>query len=88
GDAELLVLVETQVEFYSQMNGRFRWTVSVDLSVAPRDDLAQTVSASFTVPVFLQFHHEQEPEALAQAAPVIERQLGYLLDEVLSGLNP
>ncbi|MCB9796445.1 MAG: hypothetical protein H6741_27430 [Alphaproteobacteria bacterium] len=87
GAGELLVLVATQVEFYSQMSGRWRWTVSVELTVAPKADLGQAVSSSFTVPVFMQFHHEREPEALVEASPVIERELGYLLDQVLSGMQ-
>ncbi|MCB9795463.1 MAG: hypothetical protein H6741_22385 [Alphaproteobacteria bacterium] len=87
GPGGLLVLVATQVEFYSQMNGRWRWTVSVELTVAPSGDLGQAVSSSFTVPVFMQFHHQKEPEALVEASPVIERELGYLLDQVLSGMQ-
>lgn len=86
GQHPLLLLLETEVEFYSQLSGRFRWTVRVQASVAPREDLGQAVSSSFEVPVFLQFHHEREQAAIEQAAPVIERQVGHLLDEVLGGL--
>lgn len=84
--AELLVLIETEVAFYSQLNGRFRWTVTVTATVSPRGDLAQAVGSTFTVPVFLQFHHERESEALAEASPVVSRQVGFLIDEVLAGL--
>lgn len=84
--AELLVLVETEVAFYSQLNGRFRWTVNVVATACPPTELATAVSSSFSVPVFLQFHHEREVEALTEAASVVSRQVGFLLDEVLAGL--
>lgn len=86
GDAPLLFLVETQVEFYSQLSGRYRWTVKVTATVAPADSPGDAVTTEFTVPVFLEYHHEREPEALDAARPVIERRVGTLLDEYLGGM--
>ena len=86
GGAKLLFLVQTEVEFYSQLSGRYRWTVKVTASVADASKPEEAVTSEFTVPVFLQFHHEREPEALEAAQPVIERQVGYLLDEYLGGM--
>jgi hypothetical protein len=86
GGAELILLVETEVAFYSQMNGRFRWTVDVDATISPKDDLTQAFSAHFQVPVFLDHVHEREVEALSFAAPMLERRMGALLDAYLGGL--
>jgi hypothetical protein len=86
GSAELLLLVETTVAYYSQMNGRYRWTVEVDATLSPADDLSQAFSAHFQVPVFLEHFHEKEPAALEAAAPLLERKLGALLDAYLGGL--
>ncbi|MFH1463282.1 MAG: hypothetical protein ABIO70_02745 [Pseudomonadota bacterium] len=84
--AEFLLLVETTVAFYSQMNGRFRWTVEVEATISPSGDLTQAFSAHFQVPVFLDHVHEKEVEALTAATPMIERRLGALLDAYLGGL--
>ncbi len=85
-DTDLLLLVETQVAYYSQMNGRYRWTVEVVATISPRDDLSQAFSASFQVPVFLEHYHEKELAALEAATPLLERRLGALLDAYLGGL--
>ncbi len=84
--AALLVLCEATPRFDSQLNGRFRWVVAVTLSVSPTQDLDLVSTETFDVPVFLSFHHEREPEALAAAAPIVQRHLSRLLDGVLGGL--
>ena len=38
------------------------------------------------MPVFLQFQHQDADDALEGAAPIIERHVGYLLDEYIAGL--
>ncbi len=86
GDAHLLLLVEAVAEHYSQMNGRYRWTVDVDATIAPKADLAQAFTVSFKVPVFLDHYHEKELQAAEAAGPLIERRLGVLLDAYLGGL--
>jgi hypothetical protein len=87
GEHAVLVLVETEATFYSQIEGRNRWTVTVRLSVAPTNALNDVVVEEFEVPVFLQFLHEKEERALEEAGPLIERRLGPLLDQVMSGLR-
>jgi hypothetical protein len=83
---ELLVLLEATPRFDSQLNGRYRWVVDITLSVAPAQDLDRAQVERFDVPVFLGFHHQRESEALAAAAPVVQRHLGRLLDGYLGGL--
>ena len=85
-DTDLLLLVETTVAYYSQMNGRYRWTIEVDATISPRNDLSQAFSAHFQVPVFLEHYHEKEAAALEAAQPLLERRLGALLDAYLGGL--
>ncbi len=81
----VLVLVETEVEYYSEMNGRYRWTVSVVASVLPPDRPLEAVEASFEIPVFLSFYHEREDKALEAAVPVLSRRLGELVDTWVAG---
>lgn len=77
--ARATLLVETETAYYSELSGRFRWTVHTTLSLEPAG-----LSDSFDVPVFLQFAHEKEAEAVSAAAPTIARRAGELLDGWLS----
>lgn len=84
GGAPLVLLVETEAMYTTQMEGRLRWTVNVTLSLDPAD--GEPTTSEFSVPVFLQFQHQDADDALLGAVPIIERHVGYLLDEYLSGL--
>ncbi len=86
GDAHLLLLVETTPRYDAQVSGRYRWMVDVSITLAPTGDLELAQTNTFAVPVFLSFHHEREDEAVAAAAPVVQRRLGHLLDGYLGGL--
>ena len=77
---DLLLLVETDARWYSQIAGRFRWTVDVDLSFGKADDVAGVSHQHFEVPVALLFDHQREDEAVAAAGPIIERRVGELMD--------
>jgi len=83
--SDLVLLVQTEPRYFSLLSGRYRWTVEVDLALAPANDPANAVMRHTKVPVFLEFHHEKEEEALTAAGPMIERQLRRLLDEGLGG---
>lgn len=75
-----VLLVETEVAYYSLLSGRYRWTVDVTLTLSPAG-----LTDTFEVPVFLEFQHEREAEALAAATPVITRHVDDLVDDWLSG---
>jgi len=77
GDLPSLV-VESSARFSSQINGRYRWTVAVTATITPTEGPPST--RSFTVPVHLVYYHDKEVEALSEAAPLIARQVGDLLD--------
>jgi hypothetical protein len=86
-DADLVLVVEAFARYGSQLGGRYRWTVQVTASVAEVARPEEAVTRSFEVPVFLEHHHEREPEAVQAAVGVIERQVGLLVDQVLGGLS-
>lgn len=74
------LLVECAPRFSAQVNGRYRWTVDVTATIEP-----PRASRAFTVPVHLLYAHEDEEEALTEAAPVIARQVGEMLDAWVEG---
>ena len=82
-DAGVVLLLETYVEFFSQLSGQFRWTVKVRATVANTNDLDSAVSEEFEVPVFLFHYNEREREALEAAVPNIERKVGALVEQFL-----
>lgn len=69
------LLLECAPRFSSQVNGRYRWSVEVTATLDP-----PRASRTFSVPVHLLYAHEDEDDALSQAAPVIALQVGALLD--------
>jgi glycosidase len=87
GDAPLSMLVETRAEYYSQLNGRYRWTVYVKFSLAKAGDPGPANVSSFSLPVMLSFDHQREEDALAYAAGPVARKLGQELDDFLAGLD-
>lgn len=85
--APLALLVETRAQYYSQLNGRYRWTVYVKMTVAKSGDAAAATATSFTVPVMLSFDHHREVEALAYAAGPIATKIGKVVDDFVAGLD-
>ena len=81
-----VLLIETQAEFFSQLEGRFRWTVSCKLTLMA-DDKGVLVR-EFNTPVFHQFHHEREAEAILAAEEVIRQQLRGLIEDYLRSQSP
>lgn len=86
-EAPLTLLVETEPRFYSQLSGRYRWTVKARISLVPKGQPEMGMVSEFEGPVFMEFYHQKEAEVLEQAAPILERQLGLLLNEYLSGVG-
>lgn len=86
-DPELLVLVETRTRFYSQLNGRYRWTVDAKITLAKAGARDEAVSVEADIPVFLDFDHQRERDALAAAGPRIADEVARLADEMIPGLG-
>jgi len=80
GDAPVELQVKAQARWYAQLAGRYRWTVETQLRLLRSDDETLISETFFEVPVFLLYDHQREDAAFEQALPVIERQLGDLLD--------
>ena len=81
-----LLLIETQAQFFSQLEGRFRWTVDVKLNLYTADGVVYNRTAS--IPVFHQFHHQREKESLEAAQDQINRYVDRILDDYVRGLQP
>lgn len=79
---ELVLLVETRASFYSQISGRWRWTVSAKATLLSGDG-SFPLDETMEVPVFLEFGHQDEPDAIDQSVGVVARRLGRLVDTAL-----
>ena len=76
--ADATLRVESSAAFYAQIAGRYRWEVTSRVELRTAD---HTWTRTLQTPVFLVYYHEREPEALAAAAPALQRKVGALLDE-------
>ncbi len=85
-DAPLRALVESTARYFTQIAGRFRWTVSARLSLA--DAGGVVLDDELELPVILELAHQDAGDAIAAAAPAIAERLGRLLDEYLRGRAP
>jgi len=84
-DEDVVLLVETRARLASLMEGRYSWTVPVQITLARRGQTDFPVQAMVEAPVFLRFAHQQAPEAVEAAEPVVVRRLGKMVDELLAG---
>lgn len=80
----IVVLIETASRYDSQLAGRYRWTVYAKITVADARDIDRSVSQSFDVPVILQYDHQEDDDALADAAHTVSTELGKVLDSYLA----
>jgi hypothetical protein len=89
-DTPVVVLLETSSRYDSQLAGRYRWAVAAKVTVADRLDLDRSVSESFDVPVTLEYDHQEDEAALADAARSVGQQLGKVIDSfvVSYGIRP
>ena len=74
------LVVEARASLFSQLQGQYRWVVSVDATLVK--DSSQglvTETTSVEIPVFLRYQHQGESEAFEAAAPSLDRALSPLL---------
>lgn len=83
GDAQFLLLVEQRVQFFSQIDGRYRWEVGTQLTASKLE--GAVAKDPFEIPVILMFDHEKEAEAISYAASDVANRVGVLLDGVIAG---
>jgi len=77
-----LLLVELRVQFFSQLDGRYRWEVGTTLTAERRQ--GTQVKDPFEVPIVLIYDHEKQDAAMVAASHDIGSRLGVLLDGLLS----
>lgn len=84
GVAQPLLLVACDPRFDTQVNGRYRWQVHCDVSlaapVAEGGDVMGTVDTS----AHLVYYHQREADAVTDAAALIAREAGRVLDAWLA----
>ncbi len=85
--SDLLFLVEASAFYDTQIQGRLRWTVHSSLTIGLRNKPDSVLTRSIDAAVFLQFLHQKEADAVAEAALTIERAAARLLDDWLRGLG-
>lgn len=85
GDAPFVLLIEARAQFFTQIQGRFRWTVSVKFTAA-RSGAPQTQDQS-DFPAVLLFEHERHAEALDAAADFVASRLTPMVDGILVGVG-
>lgn len=74
------LFIETQAEFYAQVNGRFRWEVRAQIDLY---DGTEHHVENLVIPVFHQFHHQRHAESLEAALPTLERKLHAMLNQYI-----
>jgi glycosidase len=77
------LLIEARPSFFSQHDGRYRWSVAVKVTVSAKP--GELAEDSFTVAALLQFEHEREAEALSAVSDEIAQRVGTLVDAMLVG---
>ncbi len=82
-DASWVLLIDGSARFFSQLTGRFRWDVTFEFAVSHRDDADRVDSQGLSVPAFLQYEHEREPEAVEFVLRQLETELDGLLDRAI-----
>ncbi len=80
--APFLLLIELRVQFFSQLDGRYRWQVGTAVTAERRS--STQVKDAFEVPVVLQFDHEKQPAAIVMAADDIKGRVAVLIDGLLA----
>ena len=79
--APAVLLIETKVVFDSVLDTKYRWTVYVKTTLSKSSNPGSPISQQASYPVFLDFDHEREPEALNAAAPQMTEQVARIADD-------
>lgn len=83
GGAPYRLLVETRAVFFSQLDGRYRWTVGVRLSAARASDGAAVVE-EFNLPAVMAYDHQKGQAAVEDVADEIARRAALALDALIA----
>lgn len=85
GDAPFVLLLEVRAQFFTQIQGRFRWTVTVKFSAGRTGDPPTQDQSDF--PAVMLFEHERHADAMDAAADFVASRLKPLIDGILVGVG-
>jgi hypothetical protein len=80
-----LMLVESEVRFYSFLSGKFRWNVTGRVTFVQPDGTLQTTP--FELAAFLDFEHQNEADALRYVELAVAERIGQAADRFLAGVD-
>lgn len=83
---QFLMVVETEVRFYTYLSGKYRWNVSGRVTFVQPDGVQQ--SSPFELASFLDYDHQKEAEALQYVEVAIAERVGQAADRFLAGMDP
>jgi hypothetical protein len=83
GAGPVIALVNVEPSFFALIDGRYRWTVAVDVAIREVARPAHEVDDHFEVPVLLTWDHEREDAAVNAGISVIERRVASDVEEWL-----
>lgn len=82
---QFLMLVESEVRFYSYLSGKFRWNVTGRVTFVQPDGGSQT--SPFELAAFLNFDHQKEEDALQYVELAVAERIGQAADRFLAGID-
>ncbi|MEZ4460982.1 MAG: hypothetical protein R3E66_14900 [bacterium] len=82
---QFIMLVESEVRFYSFLSGKFRWNVAGRVTFSQPDGDVQTTP--FELAAFLDFDHQNEADALRYVELAVAERIGQATDRFLSGID-
>lgn len=78
-----VMLIESEVRFYSFLSGKYRWNIAGRVTlVAPN---GEQVTQPLELAAFLDFDHQKEDEAIRYAEVAIAERAGQVADRLLAG---
>lgn len=83
---QTLMLVETEVRFYTYLSGKYRWNVNGRVTFVQPDGVQQ--SSPFELASFLDYDHQKESEALQYVEVALAERVGQAADRFLAGMEP
>jgi len=78
-----LLLIESEVRFYSLLSGKYRWNVSGRITFVSPD--GEQTTAPLDLAAFLDFDHQREADAIAYVEVAIAERAGQVVDRLLAG---
>lgn len=83
--APMVLLVELNTQFFSQLQGQYRWQVFARISAGKVAETLDPHTDAFEKPVFLQFDHQRGRDAMIAAGAQLAERVGGVFDGFLRG---